>query len=506
MKRNLLKAIGISFLLFFVLSWVIPVGTYTGGKLTTTSINPVGLIDLFSSPISAFVTFILYGVVFAVIGGFYGVAEKTGALEKATDKLAGFGKNNNLLIITTVLFTLLSSFTGLVIPLFMLAVLFGIALLKKGYDKVTVLASTVGSLLLGSVASTYGFNISGYTKNILSLDMNSQIWAKVIMLILLVCLYAFTVNRYSKITKQKKTKVEVKESEPETKTIKAEKKTQTKTVKKSNKKNTKKTNTKALAVSRPIKKVSDKKITKATSFVIVLALMLIVAFVGMYNWYYSFGIDVFNKMYEAVMGVKIKDFAIFENIFSGASQFGYWSNVEFSALIVAGSMLLGFVYKLSLNDYVESFIAGIKKWLPTAIYATLASVILSVLYQSLQMGTGTLVDTINGWLFGLVDGFNPVIVGVASLISSFFFNDLYYLLVDLNSFMSGFDSSSISIAGLLIQSVYGIGMMIFPTSVLLIAGLSYYDVSYKEWFKYIFKFALIAFLFVLLVCGILTLI
>ena len=54
------------------------------------------------------------------------------------------------------------------------------------YDKVTVLASTVGALLVGSIASTYGFNISGYTKNLLYLgDMNSEIWAKVILLVLL---------------------------------------------------------------------------------------------------------------------------------------------------------------------------------------------------------------------------------------------------------------------------------------------------------------------------------
>ena len=146
-----------------------------------------------------------------------------------------------------------------------------------------------------------------------------------------------------------------------------------------------------------------------------------------------------------------------------------------------------------------------KKWLPTAIYSALASVILVVLYQSLQYGSGTLVDTINGKVFGLVDGFNPIITGVASLISGFFFNDLYYMLADMSAFVTGFDASSLSIAGLLIQSVYGVAMMIFPTSVILIAGLSYFDVSYKKWIKYIWRFALIAFLLVLLVCGILTL-
>ena len=55
MKRNLIKVIGISFLVFVLLSWIIPVGTYTGGELSTDSISPVGLVDLVNTPMSAFV-------------------------------------------------------------------------------------------------------------------------------------------------------------------------------------------------------------------------------------------------------------------------------------------------------------------------------------------------------------------------------------------------------------------------------------------------------------------
>ncbi len=519
MKRNILKVLGISFLIFAFMSWIIPVGTYSGGKLTTDGISPVGLIDLVNKPVNAFITFVLYGVVFAVIGGLYGVMEKTGALEGVTNKLVSrFNeKENKFLVLTVVLFVLLSSVTGLIIPLFVLVPLFAAVLFKMNYDKLTVLAATVGSLLVGSVASTYGFNITGYTKNILSLDMNNQIVAKIILLVLLTALLAFTVLSSSKRKKQEPITIEeeVKEVKKEVKPVKkaeakkvsSVKKTEgkkTSSTKKTTKKPARKTNTKALAVTKPVKKVSD-SFVKTWPLVLVLILMLIVAFVGMYNWYYSFNIDVFNNMHDAVMGVKIKDFAIFESLFSGASQFGYWGNVEFIGLMIVTSMVISKIYKLSFNDYIESFIAGVKKWMPTAIYAALASVILGVLYQSLQYGSGTLVDSINGKLFELSDGFNPIITGVSALFSGFFFNDLYYLLADLSGFVTGFDAASLSIAGLLIQSVYGVAMMIFPTSVVLIAGLSYFDVSYGKWMKYIWRFVLITFLLVLLVCGILTL-
>ena len=181
---------------------------------------------------------------------------------------------------------------------------------------------------------------------------------------------------------------EVKEVKKEVKT-KAEPKKAKTSASKTTKKPTRKTNTKALAVSKPVKKVSDETFVKTAPLSIILTIMFVVAILGMYNWYYSFGIDIFNKMHEAVMGVKIKDFAIFENLLSGFNQFGYWGNVEFAGLLIFASMVIAFVYKLNINEYVESFIAGMKKWMPTAIYAALASVILAVLYQALQSGSGT---------------------------------------------------------------------------------------------------------------------
>lgn len=543
MKTKLLKVIGISFLIYVVLSWIIPVGTYSNGELTTNGIDPVGLIDLFNAPIQAFITFILYGVVFATIGGLYGVMEKTGALEKVVNRMghAFEGKERVFLVITTILFTLLSSITGLILPLFVLVPLFAAVLFAMNFDKVTVLASTVGSLLVGSVASTYGFNITGYTANLLSLDMSNQIVAKVILLVILtivLCVFVLMTSKRAMKKELKEAKVNKNEKEvkevKEVKTVKAsetktaKKKAATTSTKKTSKESTKKTsktttkeastkttgkkkgakgksNTKAFAVAKPVKKVSEKSKVSAVPMVIIFLLMLIVCLIGMYNWYYSFGIEVFSNIHEAIMGVQIGDFPIFEHLLSGVSELGYWSNIDLAAMMIIASAIIAWIYRLSFNDYMESFIEGVKKWLPTAFYAALASVILYILYQASYAGTGTLVDTINAKIFDLTDGFNVLTTGAASLIGSFFYNDLYYLLAALTSFVSGFDAASLSVAGLLIQSVYGVAMLIFPTSVILVAGLSLFDVSYKEWMKYIWKFALIALLLVLLTCGIVTL-
>lgn len=522
MKRNLLKVIGISFLVFFVLSWVIPTGTYSSGKLTTASISPVGLVDLFNKPISAFVTFALYGVVFAVIGGFYGVLEKAGILERVTSNFASSfkGRENKFLILTIILFSILSSLSGLIIPLFVLVPLFAATLFKLNYKKVTVLASTVGAIMVGSIGSTLGFNISGYTKNILSLEMDNLIVIRVILLVLLTVLLCITILISSKKDRDKK---EVKEAQDndDKKTI-VKKAVNSSSVKKTNnsssakkttnssKKNVKKTtkkktNTKNMAISKSVKKVSDKKVKSLVPFWIILVLMFIITVIGMYNWYYSFGIDVFNNLHESIMKVKVSDFEIFKNLLGGVSQLGYWSNIEFSALLIFTSFIIALVYRMSINEYVESFIAGMKKWIPTSIYVCLANVVLVVLYQAMQYGTGTLVETINGTLFGLTDGFNPIITGISAFVGSFFYNDLYYLLSSMSSFTSGFSKADLKVAGVIIQSMYACAMLILPVSTTLIAGLSMFDVKFGKWIKYIWKFALLAILIVMLVCGIFTL-
>lgn len=513
MKRNLIKAVGICFVIFAILTWIIPVGTYTGGKLTTDSIDPISFFDLAAVPVSTIVTFIMFGIVFAVIGGLYGVMEETGALATLVRKVRGWfkGKEKLFLVLTILHFVILSSLTGLLLPLFALVPLYAAIMFEMGYKNLTALISTVGALLVGSIGSTYGFNISGYTKNIFSLDMNDQIIGKVILLVLVtIALIIFVV----KTAKREEVKPEVKKEEkeapvkkvttkkPTKTTAKAASKTQTK--KSTKKGTTKKKTTAALATTANGKKIKASKRVSVAPLVIIFSLMLIVALVGMYNWYYSFQVEWFNNIYDKIMAVEIKDFPIFKHLLSGISQMGYWGNAEFAALMIMAAGLIAWIYRLSLNEFVESFIKGVKAWMPTALYATIASVILCVLYQGAYSGNGTVATTILAKVFGLADGFNVIVTGAAALIGSFFYNDLYYLLSEVFAFTSGFDASALPIAGLVSQAMYALGMLLLPTSVVLIAGLSHFDVSYKQWFKYIWKFAIVLLLIILVVCGILA--
>ena len=49
----------------------------------------------------------------------------------------------------------------------------------------------------------------------------------------------------------------------------------------------------------------------------------------------------------------------------------------------------------------------------------------------------------------------------------------------------------LSTVWVLLQSTYGLLSFITPASALLFVGLSYTDVKYKDWFKFIWKFLII---------------
>ena len=51
---------------------------------------------------------------------------------------------------------------------------------------------------------------------------------------------------------------------------------------------------------------------------------------------------------------------------------------------------------------------------------------------------------------------------------------------------------------MILQSTYGLASFVAPSSAMLLVGLSYLDIPYKDWMKYIWKF-LVAMLVVIIV-------
>lgn len=496
-KHNLLKTLGIFFLILVALTWIIPAGTYSGSEFTKGTTTPIGLFDLFRLPLITIGTFIQYGLVFLAIGGLYGVLNKAGVLVPFVDKVVKKwkGKECRFLTIVMVVLALLASLSGQSIPLFIFVPFLVAVILSFGMSKLTALGSTVGAILVGMIGSTYGFNVVGYINNFLSLDVNNEIITKIILFIMLVFLLISFVNKKAKAelleSKNSSKKTTVKEAE------KKEKKKETKT-----KKATKEENVIVVKEEKqldiPFYEPENKNKKSAVPMIIIVVLAVIVSLVAMYNWYYGFEVTFFQDIHTSLMDIKIGSYPIVSNILGGISQFGYWGYYELSVVLILASLLLGWIYSIKFSDTLDSFMEGAKKMIGVAFYATICSLLFTVLLNG-DTNT-TIYNTITNFFLGLTKSFNVFTTSMIALIGGFFYNDFYYLLSGITGALGAkFDAATLPVVGLVFQTMYGFVMMLLPTSILLIAGLRYLEVSYKEWIKYIWKFLLSIFVIILIV-------
>ena len=77
-KNNILKVLGLSFLVLVVLTWIIPAGSYASGSYEKVGTVPLGLFDLVRVPLLSITNLMQYALLTLVVGGFYGVLNKTG--------------------------------------------------------------------------------------------------------------------------------------------------------------------------------------------------------------------------------------------------------------------------------------------------------------------------------------------------------------------------------------------------------------------------------------------
>ncbi len=474
-KYDLLKVLGIAFLILVVLSWIIVPGTISSGEFTSGETTaPLGIFDLFRLPVITFGTFFQYGIIILLIGGLYGVMNKTGVYGKLIEGVKNKfkGKEKRFLIISMIVLIVLSSLTALTWVLFILVPFLVAVLLNMKYDKVTALAATVGAILIGSIGCTYGFGINGYIINLFSIDVHYEIITKIVLLAVLSVIY---IGFVIKMANKKENVKEVASEKTKKKTKKADDKKEEKTKE---------------IIDIPLYVKGEAKDRSAWPLVIVVLFSVVLLLVGMYNFYYSFGFEGFQDFHTKITEFEVGGYAIFAKLLGTVNALGYWSNYELCSIILLATIVIALIYGVKLNDMIDGFVSGIKEMLRPALYAVLASIIFAFMITS---GTGyTICDTIVNWILSISENFNAFLSTIAAGIGSLFYNDFYYLIYSVTGYYqaTGVDANNLSVLGIIYQVIYGLFMLFLPTSILLIAGLSYLKVSYKEWMKYIWKLLL----------------
>ena len=97
-----------------------------------------------------------------------------------------------------IVFAVITSVTGLSLGLFVLFPLVITAILLMGYSKITALLTTVGSICVGLMGTTYSVSSIEVLNSYLELSPSSELLTKLIILVVGLVLLIFNVLRHAK--------------------------------------------------------------------------------------------------------------------------------------------------------------------------------------------------------------------------------------------------------------------------------------------------------------------
>lgn len=450
-KHNLFKVVGISILVVVLLTWILPTTYYSYGLVSDGTRSQVGLFDLLNYPTVSLSYFGNIAIYILTIGGFYGVLHKIGAYRSLLDKIAKKlkGKEKIVLSIIMILLAVFTSVCGASLGLLIIVPFIISLILLMGYDKVTAAMVTVGSIAVGligtTVSSTYvtdsyslvAQNGMGIVNSILSTQAADQIIVKIILLVLGLALLIFNTLRYAgKNHNSKKSEEEY------------------------------------------LPKVTDKK-SKTWPVVLIFDLIFVIAMLALTSWSSVFKLDWFTKATDAVKNFKIGGFAIFGKLLGSVGAFEQWTVIEIGVLLVIGSIILSLIYKVKFNDYFDNIIEGAKKAIKPAVLIILIYIALVIVsYHPITL-------TILKPLLTLTKGLNAFTMSLSVFIASVLNVDMYYAASSVLPYVTELitDTSLYPIIALIWQAIYGFSTLLAPTSIILIAILSYLDIPYGKWLK-----------------------
>ncbi len=456
-EHSLAKSIFVLVLAGILISWLFPSGTFQGSDFSERGFVRIGLAD-FGFMLYYAVYFLLDKIAFLLIlTGFYGVMSKISGYQKLVENLANKLSKHPILtsiVMTVILFVLTSLFTQTFIVLIFVPFFISI-LTKMGMDKLTTFAITFGSVLVGILGCTYGTDSLSIFNSTLGQELKTGLNYRFIIAAVSLVLYNFFITmRVKKIEKD---------------------------MKKNAKANS--------VIDDPfeVENSDNKKKTKVLPVIIVLAVSAIIVILGYINWNTNFGIKIFDEFHEWLVGLEAGEgFNLISYILgANANALGGFKYVfTILILLVVVSILLAFLYKMSVNEYIESFYEGTKKMFKPLVFLIGINLVFGASYI-----TGSPLASLFNWILNLVEGFNPFITSIVAFIASLFQIDLGYVAYTVGGFLTTVYTDNFEIAHTIFTSMYGIVQIFMPTSAILVAGLALTKVSYKEWFKYIWLFA-----------------
>lgn len=456
-KHGLTKILSILLLLIVITSFIL------NGRGETK--NFIGILDLPFNYFQAIYYFFYLGLFVLSIGGFYGVLNKTTAYKKLLDncgaKIKPIGKK--FIFLTILVFAIVTSLTGITLPLLVFVPFVISLILSLGYDKLVAITSTIVSMMVGYIGGVFVTFYDPSSQSMMTFEsfvgtegMFANVFPKLLLLFAGIALLICYINSYIKNVENKKVKYDLVDDQE----------------------------LKIDEVSSDYKKI------KTWPLIISLVLLFVILVLGLIPWKELFEITIFEQFHTWLTKLSIKGFAIVPSIFtSNLYAFGDWYADGESMMYMIVCVVL-FIFsiinailgKLKLNEFIDSFVEGTKKFLPVTGLLILSYTVLVTAYP-------------NGFFEGIVTSygkFNYAISSLLAFLGCILHVDLYYIAGGVFSPILNLitDETVYSSVAMLFQGIYAIFSIIGPTSIILIFTLSYMNVPYTTWLKYIWRFVL----------------
>ena len=217
-----------------------------------------------------------------------------------------------------------------------------------------------------------------------------------------------------------------------------------------------------------------------------MIIVFVFTVVAMFNWSSVFGIDFFNNLYTKITSIEIAKYPLFKNILGTFSPMGTWSNYDLVIFVVLVTFVIGFIYNVKLDDMLDGYAKGARRMAKPAFYVVLATIIYASMFST---STGdNIYYTLIHKLLGSKEKVNLLASGVLSGFGSLLYSDFQSLIGTIAAPYALVFTKFMNVAAFILQSIYGLVSFVSPAGIVTVLGLSYFDVSYKEWFKYIWKF------------------
>ena len=521
-KHNTLKVVLITLFAFILLSWIFPTAIYQGQVIEQGRVQ-IGLFDMFTYPITTLASFGHIVLFVFAIGMLYGVLNKISAYRVLIDKLVKAFKGKEIIIISCImaLYAIITSVCGLQIVLLFTFPFIISLVLAMGYDKIVAALTTLGSVIVGMIGTTFAYNNVIVLANVLSLKLTNGIVYKLI--IFFICLGLLILNTILYIkNKSKLSKEDKKELEkyiPE-------------------------------AVS------SKEKKTRVWPLVLIIDLILVVAILGFLPWATVFNITLFDDITTAITGwtipayvalivlvllinlvlflkKKIKDlvivdiavgfvtlvvlvgkflfkatifnnivkgltgdFNIFGKILGNVNSFGNWGLPEATLLLVISTIILAIIYKVKTDDAFDGLIAGAKKaFIPAVLIILVYLGLVICYYHNFQL-------VIYKGIFSVTKGFNIFTSSLVAVLSTVFNGDPLYAINSTLPYLTSIVTNTkiYNVIWVLYQSITSLTLFVAPTSLLLLITLYYLEIPYGKWLKNIWKLVLEMLAVILIIC------